>query len=102
MKNQQKYDVKERPLNATEMGILTELSLKSGLNFKPLMVVMYERHTPRTTVCTIFLADGYDLFAQRIVGVTMRSRNDKEDPEIGRQWAFRRALEDYIERMQKK
>lgn len=101
MRNQSKYDEKERRLNAIEKRILREIEHQSGLKI-PARVVMYERHTPRATVCTIFLAKWWDIYACQIVGVTFRSRNDKEDPETGQHWAFRRALEDYVTRKKRK
>lgn len=101
MRNQSKYDEKERRLNAIEKRILREIEHQSGLKI-PARAVMYERHTPRATVCTVFLANWWDLIARRIVGVTIRSRTDTEDPEMGKEQSFRRALVDYVARQRRK
>lgn len=97
MRRQWKLDVKERPLKIKEKRILKEIEHRSRLKI-PARAVMYERHTPRATVCTIFLANWWDLIARRIVGVTIRSRTDTEDMGMGQEQSFRRALEDYVNR----
>ncbi|MDD5453958.1 MAG: hypothetical protein PHW62_00460 [Candidatus Ratteibacteria bacterium] len=98
MRNQQKYDEKQRPLNPNEKRILAEVEQKSGLKIQA-KVVRYRRHTPRATLCIVFCAPWWSpLWTDFILGVTIRNKNDIENPVIGQEKAFRRALEDYVER----
>ncbi len=100
MRNQSKYNEKTRALNPIEEQILHEVEQKSGMKI-PATNVKYERHTPRATVCTVFLTifaeHGDDPNLRAITGVTIRSKKDKENPVTGREQSFRRALEDYVE-----
>lgn len=95
MRKQWRWDIKERPLKIVENRILKEIEHRNKLKI-PARAVMYERHTPRATVCTIFIANWWDIFVHRAVGVTIRSRDDEEEPTTGQEKSFRRALEDYV------
>ena len=98
MRNQNKYDELERLLNSAEEQTLHEVEQKSGMRI-PAKSVMYERHTPRATVCTIFLSPWRTPFwTCHITGVAIRNKKDKENPITGQEQSFRRALEDYVER----
>lgn len=96
MRNQYKYDVPCRPLNAEEKTILEDVEKKSETKFN-VIEVAYERHTPRATVCIIFQSKYWGLIVSHIIGVSIRSKTDTEAPEVGRLFAFRRALEDLVE-----
>lgn len=101
MRNQTKYDVPERTLNAEERAILEGVNSKNGIKLD-VAGVEYERHVPRATVCIAYLNRRWGLSVQPIIGVTLRSKKDIEAPEVGRLYAFQRALEDYIERKRKR
>jgi len=50
-------------------GFWLKIEGTSGLKI-PAQTVMYERHTPKMTVCTVFLANWWDLITKQIVGVS--------------------------------
>lgn len=101
MRHQHRFDVETRPLNEVEKQILAEFNKERKTNVA-VSCLKYERHTPRTTVCIATLGVALwriMLETDDIIGVSIRSKSDKEHPETGQEFAFQRALHDYVERM---
>jgi len=100
MRHQHRLDVEERPLNEKEEQILAEFNKKHKKNLY-VRSVRYERHTPRVTVCIALFESIWWMFSinsKTAFGVSIKTKTDKEVPETGQEFAFKRALHDYVER----
>lgn len=52
--------------------------------------ITYEKAHPRATICRIFFL--YNCIFGCVYGVAVRTKTDKENPEIGKALAYKRAV----------
>ena len=87
-----------RPLNTDEKMILMDFKILKSDHPK-VVGVSYERIAPRATLCTIYIEHKFLFIPLNLIevhGVTVRNENDAEDPKIGEEWSFRRAVKLYL------
>ncbi len=85
-----------RPLNRFEKVILMDFK-----NPPKIIGADYERIDPRATLCHIYIENKFWFIPLNpivIHGVTVRNENDVEDPKIGEEWSFKRAVKLYIKK----